>query len=299
MRTRNITLASELVTGRGWRYVMRFVGLVFLLVATFFFLQTEVFISLFTPPSRDEVRKAIATARAKQTLIGREYKARTGRDPESGVVILSELFGDKRTEDIKREVEFLQQDAEINNYLYDAFGVSLADANVVVIPSWAMYRPENEELLGLTTEGRKTNKRHINETDVAGFTIRDKVPQEPQLTLSGRPRIVLNDEAFLSRRTLRLTLFHELLHGINIPGRPPPRWLRRSDLCYLPEYRLCIARAQLNPYRELWLWAFVSVFLFVSGLLILMPPKDPMSQFTSLNLAGGENARSDSYNSDE
>jgi hypothetical protein len=272
---------------RKWHIILWATGTIFLLISILGFFQTGIFNSLFTPPTIQEIRQEIVAAQERQRTISQGYRTRYGQEPETGIVI-GESFG-KFTEAIKREVSDLQHQGEINDYLRDKFGVSLDKADVVILPSWVLYKPEYnpDELkeIGLTEQGWENAKVHAGEPNVPGYTIRDRFSNEKQLTLSGKPRIFLNEDAFLqSQQGLRLTIFHELLHGINIPGHPLPAWRNRgqTDLDYLPAYHWCISHARLRDDHEFPIWTFVIIFFVLGVGVFLVPPKDPP---ISLNLA--------------
>ncbi len=219
-------------------------------------LQTQWFVSLFPPPVSDgQMREMMAADRTRQQTLREDYRKRTQREPAQGIVIFP-LFADDQLSKLAQARDFLLQDQTLEAELERAYGVSLRDVNALVIPAWHL-NSYNQELLGLTPEGWAAVRQSSGGFSYSGSIIRDSRLGR-QLTIDGTPRIALNIYAFRSDQTLRLTLFHELLHAMNVPGYYPTRLnFTQSDLTYLPLYRSFVARSGLETKSE----AEIRIFL--------------------------------------
>lgn len=233
-----------------------------LLFAIGCFFQTETFLTLFSAPSNDSLRKHILESRSMQDYIKRSAPGDTKRTPG----VQTKFLANYLVERVDEQIKSLKNDPELQSQLTNALGVSFADVDVDILPSWEIERLSIKEV-GLTPEGFQQTLK--GPTDfLSGLTIRDK-PGQPQVTLDGVPKIVLRPGAFASTRELRLTLFHELLHALNIPGYQPTKLNRAcDDLVYFGLYRSYVNQSGLQPW-DYYMWGvfsfiFTFSFLFIS-----------------------------------
>jgi len=212
--------------------------------------QTEFFVSLLPSPSNAAIKDHIE----KSEKIQHDQIAKSAKKwgkPQDGIEF--KLFGDAQLKRLQEAKAILFDDNALQSELQNEFGASFHDVNAVVIPSWEM-NPDNNELIGITTDGWRQATTAKGEVDVGGFTLRDR-PFRTLVTLDGRPRLVLNPKAFESPKMLRLTLFHELLHAMNVPGFYPwPFTFAQNDLTYLEEYRAYVKREGLEGWHEASIW---------------------------------------------
>jgi hypothetical protein len=235
-----------------WSY---FGALISILIAVIGFFQTQFFVSLSSRPDNESVRREIAAAELIQRQLSIAYSKQTGTALTRGIQI-DNRFGDLAGNQVRRTIDNFFNDAILQTEIQKSFGVSLRDLNAVVTPAWSLTTQEDLTSLGLTTQGGKIAIVARGDSRVGGFTLRDKDSAQA-VTLDGIPRIFLNLSAFESQRTLRFTLFHELMHAINVPGhRPFFLTFAQDDLTYLPEYRSYVARENLTGYGELKIWVF-------------------------------------------
>src|SRR5882724_358682 len=223
------------------------------------FCQTQLFVSLLPYP-RAQVLNHREKASLRQSEIQSEYRARTGNEPLSFVEYRS--FSPSVQVELKESMTYLISDERLNTKLKESFGVTLRDTKAVIIPSWEVEDRAGATLVGLTLSGwTMLSSRSIS--DEHGVVIRDTGDQSEQLTTDGVPRIVLSASAFQDPKTLRLTLFHELLHALNIPGYSPSRVVAlQDDLTYLPEYRSIVRQEKLRGWTEYNIWFFGVILPF-------------------------------------
>jgi hypothetical protein len=259
------------------------------LVGIFGILQTEWFVSLLPRPTVEEIRQHINASRALQKQIADKYRVQIGREPDNSIA-LSPLFTELQQRELQEAIAFLLRDESLQIDLKNNFGLSFGDVNAVIVPGWAISY-ENVDLIGITLEGWRAAQSAS--TDTQGFTLRDR-PGLPQSTVEGRPIIVLNYWAFRSNDTLRLSLFHEMLHAMNVPGYYPSRLaFTRNDLDYLPQYRDFVSRSGLEGKRDYIIWIVLvlmpwSLFL----LLIVRVYRGSKSVSVGLQLQEGKTADS-------
>lgn len=205
--------------------------------------QTRTFISQLPGLDESYIRQHVTQCRKLQSV-----KRNNSTKTKSGIVV--ELFDtDKQKQAIEEARDSLLKDEELQSVLRDKFGVSFRDLDVVVIPAWKMDTPDNIKQIGITIDGWRQASTAKGETNVGGFTLRDRPTDTKPSTLDGRPRIVINPKAFESEKTLRLIVFHELLHAMNVPGFYPwPLTFAQNDLTYLKEYRHFVKRAGLEAW---------------------------------------------------
>jgi hypothetical protein len=155
---------------------------------------------------------------------------------------------------IRAAVHSFRDDVALNKMLKLQFAEDLNDLNAVIVPSWQITSEAEADLYGITLVGRTYANKARNTDYVGAYTLRNR-PDEPNVTTDGRPRIILNPIAFQSESALRFTLFHELLHALNIPGRDPP-WFcfGQDDLGYLKEYREEVHRRGWILSSQILIW---------------------------------------------
>lgn len=218
--------------------------------------QTRFFVSVLPRPDTAVVREHIRRCRNFQNRTAADIK-----NPSGGIVF--KLFDVEPTRKLEKAKESLVNDSALQAELINKFGVCFRDLDVIVAPAWVL--PNDNEQLGITPEGWKQAKLAKGESDVGGLTLRNQPSQKP-VTIDGRPRIVLNPNAFQSAETLRLVLFHELLHALNVPGVYPwPLTFAQNDLTYLPEYRAFIWREGLEGWDESRTWVLAVVVPWLIG----------------------------------
>jgi hypothetical protein len=205
--------------------------------------QTRTFIARLPGLDETSIRQHVTQCRRFQSV-----KRNNSTQTKSGIVV--ELFDtDKQKQSIEDARDSLLKDEELQSVLYQKFGVSFRDLDVVIIPAWKMDTPDNIEQLGITINGWRQASTAKGEANVGGFTLRDRPTDARPTTLDGRPRIVINPKAFESEKALQLVVFHELLHAMNVPGFYPwPLTFAQNDLTYLEEYRHLVKRGGLEAW---------------------------------------------------
>ncbi len=155
---------------------------------------------------------------------------------------------------LQAAVHSFSDDVALNEMLKHQFGEDLNDLNAVIVPSWEITSQERADLYEITLAGWSYANKARDADYVGAYTLRNR-PDEPPVTRDGRPRIILNPSAFQSESALRFTLFHELLHALNIPGRDPP-WFcfGQDDLRYLKEYRDEVDRRGWIALNQVAIW---------------------------------------------
>jgi hypothetical protein len=225
-------------------------------------IQTQWFVSLLPHPSIDTIRDHIAKCQGLQKE-ARDHCCKESSQPiQSGIIF--KLFSDNQKRHLEAARDILLNDEALDNELRQKFKISLRDLNVVVVPAWQMDTTDNNQLIGISDQGWRDANVAKGEPDVGGCTLRER-PGFSAITDDGRPRIVLNPKAFEKDRTIRLTLFHELLHAMNVPGYYPSKLtFAQNDLTYLPEYRAYVRQHQLDG------WYQYNVLLFGVGVPLLL-----------------------------
>jgi hypothetical protein len=247
-------------------------SLIFALIGLWGLFQTEMVITWFARPGGiEKIRLEMEADRAVQVNHNNEYCALTGKNTQEGIVIHNLFVGSHKTYLEEAKKSLLSND-ELRAALEEKFGVNLQQLNAVVIPAWHIREP-NEEQLGLMPRARKGCKFAVNDPSYDGFTIRDRVGA-PKLTTDGRPRIVLNADAFNSYARLRRALLHEALHALNVPKYEPYR-STRTDLTYLKEYREVVELVDKYDRRqERLIWAFFVILPFTLCLIALIAARN-------------------------
>ncbi len=252
-------------------------------ISIFGFCQTQFFISLLPYP-KEEVLIHMKEARKVQQEIEAKFRAQYGQEPE-GSITTSKLFPSEVQYELNEAITYLMNDESINAKLKQSFGITLRDARVVIVPSWKLTE-DNYAQLGITDLGGKKAQTQAGEIELHGFIIRDKGGQEGLVTLDGVPRIFLGASAFSDRKTLTYSLFHELLHALNIPGYYPfPFTILQDDLTYLPVYRSIINEEHFSGLREYQIWLILVIMpLFFSGIALSKGLKTRLTiEFPALN----------------
>ncbi|HLL14618.1 MAG TPA: hypothetical protein VK388_06115 [Pyrinomonadaceae bacterium] len=224
------------------------------------FFQTQLFVRSLPRPETNVIRAHIEHCRKLQDQLGAQKQP-------SGIVF--RMFSEKPLRTLEEVKESLLKDQALQSELKEKFGISFHELKVVIVPAWALITIDNNDQIGITYAGWKESNSAKGDSDIGGFTLRDKGGL-PQITLDGRPRIVLNSVSFQDRNSLRLTLFHELLHAMNVPGDYPSKiTFAQNDLVYLPEYRAFVNREKLDGYRETTIW-FLAVLIPALILILLV-----------------------------
>jgi hypothetical protein len=247
--------------------------LILLLVGVFGIFQTQLFVSLMDRPSLGDIKRQMDVSEHRQREIAARYQQRTGKKPVDELHISGKpLFSEIQYRAIDEAAKSLMEDDDTLPY----FKTSLKQVRAVIFPAWMIDKPKDYEAFGITPDGASHAPAVAGDPLIHAFTLRDRDPvdQPHEVTVDGTPRIALNLSAFESKETLRLTIFHELLHAGNVPGYDASRFtVLQNDLTYLPEYRGYIAREGLEGWRELKLWGWwVCAPWGVSGLLMLFTP---------------------------
>jgi hypothetical protein len=189
-------------------------------------------------------------------------------------------------EDLKGQLKdaraFVENDEEFQKLLLKRFGRNFKGLDVIMIPMWSPKVQDNYSQAGITYDARWTDVLDaFFDKDAKAVTIRER-PGKPQMTVDGIPRIIVKYEAFASTTTLRKTVFHELLHAINLPGyryrTKVPWWgeveytKAQDDLCYLEEYRNYTSKESLWLVEDCTPGAgFIAFALFsVGGIIYLL-----------------------------
>ena len=253
------------------------------LVGIFGLLQTQMFVSLVRIPSRQEIESHKACCAGLQQGVRSRYCQDGVKKPEVGIRI-STLFNDTQHAALNRITKGLMSDPEAVNYFKNTLGVSLENVSAVIIPGWHTLNDANDGPFGLTEAGGDAARTSAGDVNVEGFTLRDRCDFRKEITLTGTPRVAINLRAFDSEAVLKLTIMHELLHALNVPGYRVFRFtVLQTDLTYLPEYRDYVASHSMEGSRQmkLWLnWVCAPWAFFL--LLIVFTPWQRSEQFLQL-----------------
>lgn len=177
------------------------------------------------------------------------------RDLKEGQTGISfESFEPELERRLQAVVASFLDDPTLNQRLKSRFSRDFRDLDAVVVPSWEVISRQRADLYGITLAGWSHANKARNADYVGAYTLRNR-PDEPAVTSDGRPRIILNPSAFQSESALRFTLFHELLHALDIPGADPP-WFcfGQDDLRYLKEYRDEVDRRGWIAPNQVAIW---------------------------------------------
>ncbi len=229
-------------------------------------LQTEWFVRRCQRPGGGKrVRLDMAHDGQAQRRRRDEYLKENAVEPPPGIQI-HERFNDNEERWIRQEIDGLKSDMRLREELRNQLGFTFDDLHVEVVPAWEMTLM-NGEFFGVTPEGWKdADDNRAWGFNVKGLTVRERHGRSRRATDDGRPRIALHPWSFRSRKTLRLALFHELLHSLNVPGYKASSLTRvQSDLAYLPLYRSYVKRHRLNSSLD-----DKVIALFLTGLLIML-----------------------------
>jgi hypothetical protein len=241
------------------------------------------------------IRQEMAVAEQAQEQIRESYFRKTGHTPPFKITF-HPLFNDKQKQMLEAARVEILRDQKFQDTLEGLFQTCFRHASVVVIPAWHMHNSANYEWMGIPRASGLAASVHAGDPTIEGFTIRDRYPNEAQRTIDGIPRIALNLEAFQSTKTLQLTLFHELLHGLNIPGHEPlgPINQFQNDLTYLPEYRIFVSQTRLDGWREYKINAGVALFWLALAIVAIRAPKGTLLVFRRRRMRKEEIAHSTS-----
>jgi hypothetical protein len=234
--------------------------------------QTQLFVSLLPRPSNIDIRNHIAACKSVQDARRASFRNTTGMESPRGIIDISG-FDIRQMQILKDATQSLVSDEQLQRELINSFGTSFRDIDVMIVPGWQLNSADSSELMGITVEGWLISRHADGESNIAAFTLRERPNQIP-VTFDGNPRVVLNVSAFQSPDILRFTLFHELLHAMNVPGFVPSRLaFAQDDLTYLPEYRNFINKSGIGFWHEALIWGVAVVtpwlIFFVFGLYVL------------------------------
>lgn len=228
-------------------------SLIFGGIGLVFFTQTQLYLELQSGPNPDGVQTDMKQAKEKADKLRQD--AQLIKPPEPFLD-----FGERHNQVVEAK-KFVVNNEELEALLKSRFGRSFKDLDVVMVPIWSpKIRDDWVKEAGITDDARWND---VNEAfyqpRAKAVTVRER-PHKPQQTVDGIPRLVLKNEAFESTLTLRKTVFHELLHGLNLPGYEYkmylPIWgevnytVSQDDLCWSPEYRRFVSDAGLWEWWE-------------------------------------------------
>lgn len=236
-------------------------GACFALVASAWcFMQTEYFLKYTSYPTHEEIKDHMAKSKALQAQVAQ--RARDSKRPFPTAPLHQVYFSDTDFIKVKQAYDKVVTDQALEKVLQGEFQTTLNQVNVVMVPAWEVNMKDYCDEAGITnTEGWQDLEKAKEEGDVGGTTIRDKDPNEIR-TLDGVPRVFLMATAFASPpKSLRLAVFHEMLHAMNVPGyrltvklpgiKDPvalTRW--QNDLSYLAEYKNYVRTAGLETWDK-------------------------------------------------
>ena len=218
--------------------------------------QTQFFTTFFNGHSLEHIRKTIGLDKTKQHSIYNEYCSRNPKEwARRGITFYSPFFHEKELRMLETAKNALLSDQDLQAQLTRDFGSSFAEVNAFILPAWKLHNDWNRDVIGVTKSGREGILSPAGDPNILGFTMRDRHDVPIQLTTDGTPRVALNLEAFKSQNMLQLTLYHELLHALNVPSHEPPKiTLLQTDLTYLESYRNYVNNRGLGSSGERWIW---------------------------------------------
>lgn len=240
---------------RGWAYVVG--ALISTLLAVACWMQTDSFLTLFQSPTYDQIREHIRESNALQAGISRK----SGKIfPTDNFTYLS--FSESQTSQLEAARKFVLSDDELEKKINEQFKVSLKDVRAVVVPLWETDNVGYCPYIGITEKGGWPDVVAASgNCNIGATTIRDRPDATEQRTIDGRPRIILNPNAFANTSWTRRVVFHEMLHALNVPAfRPSHLTQAQTDLIYLSEYRWFVKKASLNSLNEFLYRFFACVF---------------------------------------
>jgi len=244
----------------GWWYL---VGVGFaILLAIFCWMQTGLFVQFYASRfdgdimSYPNLRNRMDKDRAFQASL-----RPTPDMKESHERIQYPEFTESERVRVKRAVDFVLGDDELDRKLKDRFGTSLRDVEVVVAPIWTANDPDYLQKNGITLAGEPDLDQSSKSCDIGATTIRDKLGAQ-QKTVDGRPRIVFNPNALAYDTWTRRVVFHEMMHAMNLPGYQAPFAWAQTDLTYLPEYCWFVGKENLGSSSETVCRFFIGFFVF-------------------------------------
>lgn len=226
-------------------------SVVFVLIGFIFFTQTQLYLEFRSSPNPEWVQAHMEQSKNLQDKLRKS--ANLSKPPEPF------LDFRERLNQIIAAKEFVVNNEKLEALLVKRFGRSLKQVDVVMVPIWSPMIQDNwEKEGGITDEARWNDVNEaFHQPRAKAVTVRER-PGEKQRTVDGIPRIVIKNEAFESSTTLKKTVFHELLHALNLPGYEykmyVPMWgevdytISQDDLCWSPEYRSFVSEASL------WEW---------------------------------------------
>ncbi|MBC8030939.1 MAG: hypothetical protein H7Z16_12575 [Pyrinomonadaceae bacterium] len=203
---------------------------------------------------------------AEERKIADQYIKARGKLPTTGILI-SENFSATSEGMLVKALKDLLDDEALQAAIRQDFGRSFHDVNAIVFPAWEAIH--DKAVFGFTDVGRDAALIASRQVFAAGFTVHDRHNQ-PQATIDGVPRIGIDREALYDQDTVKLTLFHELFHAMNVPKHEPPWYtVMQNDLVYCDEYRDYVKRFGFKYDRERNIWIVTAIpMLFFLYLLI-------------------------------
>lgn len=124
-------------------------------------MQTELFVSFYKATDAAEVNQEIKRCTEWQAGIGKG-------SIEKKMVLM--LFDDspaqlKLVQDAK---DNLLNNGDLQKEIKNRFGLSFLDIGVVIVPSWQIFFDDNNDLVGITSEGWKLAKDMVGSPNVRG-----------------------------------------------------------------------------------------------------------------------------------
>lgn len=231
-----------------------------LLIGGYCFTQTETFLLLIEPLSNEKILKGMSESKAIQDTIRSDVGL---EDPVKNSFV--DINKDHQTA-ILNARDFSERDALLQQKLKQRFGKTFEGINVVFTRMESAQLFDDPLKAGITSAALAGDVEVARKTDSAdAVTIRDR-PGLAQQTTDGIPRIILKQGAFHSTRTLRRTIYHELLHAMGVPAYKHPITWWQNDLQYLPEHRWFNTKNGLRDLDECWVPAIGTQFFCLVSL---------------------------------
>jgi hypothetical protein len=231
-------------------------------------LQTDWFVTRLNHPTDVEVRQMLKEDDEEQQKIRLQYERETRKAPTKGIVF-HERFEPNPTRMLTEALAKLKANRELQQAIKNDFGKTFDDLNAVVFPAWETAH--HKSVFGLTDFGIAAARDASGQLFAAGFTVRDR-HKMPRITDEGVPRVGIDVEAFEDQETLKVSLFHELLHAMNVP-KYEPAWytfaLLQHDLAYCDQYRAYVKRFGFKNNRESLVRIGIMLPLLTFGYLLL------------------------------
>jgi hypothetical protein len=224
-------------------------------VGFFFVSQTQLVVWFYQRPNISRIRESIKLDRALQDGYRSEDDKKWGVPARK---ISFKMFKPDTQERLERLTNSLLREERLQKELLSIYGTNFEEVYATVVPGWEVS-PGNIEQIGLTQVSLAAAESVSGEPSVPGFTVRDQVAIPVRLTTSGTPIVTINIAAFDTDNKLKLTLFHEFHHAMNIDGNPRKYYLFQNDLTFLPHYCDYIKRNNLEGWTQYNIIALIIV----------------------------------------